>query len=87
MALYQNPEFQEDWRKLFFRTKKKNKNKKTKGVPLSFFGGVKILSFPDLLETLDSDRGPWDIDLSAKIEALDPSRAEILRSRVAFMPL
>jgi len=31
----------------------------------------------NLLETLDSDRGPCDLDLSAKMEALDPSRAEI----------
>jgi len=30
-------------------------------------------------KTLDSDRGPWDLDMSAKMEALDPSRAEILR--------
>jgi len=37
------------------------------------------LSFSDLLETLDSDRGPRDLDLSAKMEAPDPSRAEILR--------
>jgi len=28
-----------------------------------------------------------DLDLSAKMEALDPSRAEMLRSHVAFMPL
>jgi len=42
------------------------------------------LSFSDVLETLDSDRGPWDLDLSAKMEALDPSRAKILRSHVAF---
>jgi len=35
--------------------------------------------FSNLLDTLDSDRGPWDLDLSAKMEALDPSRAEILR--------
>jgi len=40
-----------------------------------------------LLETLDSDRGPWVLDLSAKMEALDPSRADVLRSHVAFMPL
>jgi len=37
------------------------------------------ISFSNLLETLDSDRGPWDLDLSAKMEDLDPSRAEILR--------
>jgi len=35
MALYQNPEFQEDWKNLFFRTKKKNDM---------------FLSFSDLLE-------------------------------------
>jgi len=33
------------------------------------------LTFSDLLETLDYDRGPWELDLSAKMEALDPSRA------------
>jgi len=38
---------------------------------------IEILSFSDLLETLDSDRGPLDLDLSAKMEAQDPSRAEI----------
>jgi len=40
-------------------------------------------SFSDLLETLDSYRGPWDLDLSAKMEALDPSRAEILRISIS----
>jgi len=70
MALYQNPEFWEDWRNLIFHTEKK----KMTGVP-----SEKILSFSDLLETMDSDRRPWDLDLSAKMEALDPSRAEILR--------
>jgi len=81
MALYQNPEFQEDQRNLKFRPKKK-----TTVVPLSFFSGEK-LSFSNLLKTLDSDKGPRDLDLSAKMEALDLSRAEILRSHVAFMPL
>jgi len=45
--------------------------------PVIFFFGVKKISFSNLLETLDSDRGPWDLDLSAKMEALDPSRAKI----------
>jgi len=35
------------------------------------------IRFSNLLETLDSDRGPWDLDLSAKMEALDSSRADI----------
>jgi len=34
---------------------------------------VEILSFSDLLESLVSNRGP--LDLSAKMDALDPSRA------------
>jgi len=65
MALYQNPEFQEDWRNLFFHTHKHTKKKRQK------------IIFSNVLETLDSDRGPWDLDLSAKMETLDPSRAEI----------
>jgi len=44
-------------------------------------------SFSNLLETLDSGRGPWDLDMRAKMEALDPSIAEILRSHVTFMLL
>jgi len=52
---------------------------------VDFFSAKKY--FSDVIETLDSDRGPWDLELSAKMEALDPSRAEILRSHVAFMPL
>jgi len=48
----------------FFCTKKVNR-----GTPDGLFGS-KILSFSDLLETLDSDRGPWDLDLSAKMETL-----------------
>jgi len=55
-------------------------------VVFCFFLYEKI-SFSNLLETLDSDRGPWDLDLSAKMEAVDPSRAEILRSHIAFIPL
>ncbi len=51
---------------------KKNK----RGTPVVFLQKV---FFSDLLETLDSDRGQRDLDLSAKMEALDPSRAEILR--------
>jgi len=42
-----------------------------------FYNGSAKKRFSDLLETMDSDRGPWDLDLSAKMEALDPSRAEI----------
>jgi len=44
-----------------------------------FYFWVKILSYSYLLETLDSDRGQQDLDLSAKMEVLDPSRAEIWR--------
>ncbi len=50
--------------------------KNKRGTPVVF---LQIFFFSDLLETLDSDRGPQDLDLSAKMEALDPSRAEILR--------
>jgi len=46
-------------------------------VPLSVFFWSEKISFSNLLETLDSDRGPWDLDLSAKMEVLDPSRAEM----------
>jgi len=73
MALYQNP---------VSRTSEKLKistQKNRQGFSLIFS------DFSDLLETLDSDRGPWDLDMSAKMEALDPSRAEILRSHVAFI--
>jgi len=43
----------------------------------TFFFWVEILSFSDLLATLDSNRGPRDLDLSVKMEALDPSSAQI----------
>jgi len=43
---------------------------------------VEIFSFCGLLEPLDSDRGPWDLNLSAKIEDLDPSRAEISKFKI-----
>ncbi|KAG1926587.1 protein FAM117A [Pimephales promelas] len=67
-----------------WKLKISTRKKKRQCYPLRFFSfsGEKS-SFSNLLKTLDYDRGPRDFDLSAKMEALDPSRAEISKLKIS----